>query len=92
MSLLFIIQLSVSIGALAITSKQQKDILKAGWDKAVTVKEKWELQQKLDCCGFETKNFTVDARHPSCSGVSISTLVPGGSTLIVKCKHSHLRL
>lgn len=70
MSLLFIVQLSISIGALAVTTKQQKEILKAGWDKAVTVKEKVELQQKLDCCGFETKNFTVDAKHPSCSGVS----------------------
>ena len=75
MSLLFIIQLSVSIAALAITSKQQKDILKAGWNKAVTVKEKLELQQKLDCCGFETKNFTIDYNHPSCAGVSIPALV-----------------
>ena len=70
MSLLFIIQLSISISALAVTSKQQKDILKAGWNKAVTVKEKLELQQKLDCCGFDTKNFTIDSKHPSCSGVS----------------------
>lgn len=69
MSLLFIIQLSISIGALAVTAKQQRQILKAGWDKAVTVKEKVDLQQKLDCCGFETKNCTVNSKHPSCSGL-----------------------
>ena len=75
MSLLFIIELSVSIGALAITSQQQKEILKAGWNKAVTPREKNELQKKLDCCGFETKNFTVDATHPSCERVSIPLLI-----------------
>lgn len=66
MSLLFIIELSVSIGALAVTSQQQKEILKTGWDKAVTRREKMELQKKLNCCGFETKNFTADAKHPNC--------------------------
>ena len=74
MSLLFIIQLSVSIAALAVTSDQQHDILKAGWHKAASAKEKSELQTKLDCCGFETVKFNVSSTNPSCSGVSINHL------------------
>ncbi|XP_065053564.1 tetraspanin-13-like [Rhopilema esculentum] len=70
MSLLFIIQLSVSIAALAVTSDQQHDILKAGWHKAASAKEKSELQTKLDCCGFETVKFNVSSTNPSCSGLS----------------------
>ena len=69
MSLLFIVQLSVSIGALAITTDQQKDLLRTAWNKAA-LSDKEGLQQKLDCCGFESYNFTVGPRNPSCSKVS----------------------
>eukprot|EP00112_Aurelia_sp_Birch-Aquarium-sp1_P017543 Seg408.2 transcript_id=Seg408.2/GoldUCD/mRNA.D3Y31 product=Tetraspanin-31 protein_id=Seg408.2/GoldUCD/D3Y31 len=66
MSLLFIVQLSVSIGALAITKDQQTELLRTAWNKAALT-DKDGLQQKLDCCGFESFNFTVGPENPSCS-------------------------
>ena len=69
MSLLFIVQLSVSIGALAITTDQQNELLRTAWNKAART-DKNELQNKLDCCGFESNNFTVGPKNPSCSMVS----------------------
>lgn len=70
MLLLFIIQLSVSIGALAITSKQQEKLLEVGWGK-LDNSTKSKIQAKKDCCGFSSKymsNITVDGKmfHPSC--------------------------
>ena len=68
MALLFIIQLSVSIAALAVTSDQQKALLHNAWSN-VSNKTKAGLQQTGDCCGFTNldSNKTGD---PSCLPVS----------------------
>eukprot|EP00794_Sanderia_malayensis_P003235 gene3235-3715_t len=66
-SLLFIVQLSVSIAALAITRSQQKDILHKTW-QAFTQDEKADLQSKGDCCGFESQAIVKNS-HPTCTGL-----------------------
>ncbi len=68
MSLLFIVQLSVSIGALAITQEQQHDILEKTW-QTFNLNEKADLQNTGDCCGFQDQNITQKS-HPTCTGVS----------------------
>ena len=73
MFLLFIIQMSVSIGALAITHDQQADLMQAGWERMPSnSKIKEQIQSVKDCCGF--KNKTIPANnplgHPDCSEVS----------------------
>lgn len=65
MSLLFIVLLSLSIGALAITRQQQKVILHTAW-AAVDTKDRGDLQTKGKCCGFMNQNITKNS-HPSCS-------------------------
>ncbi|XP_031561579.1 tetraspanin-31-A-like isoform X2 [Actinia tenebrosa] len=53
--LLFIIQMAVSIGALAVTHDQQEKLMEAGWKKLPS-EIKGKIQTQKDCCGF--KNIT----------------------------------
>lgn len=75
MFLLFIIQLSVSIGALAITHDQQGDLMQAGWERMPPgSKIKEHIQSAKNCCGFKNKTIPTDNSlgHPDCTGVSTS--------------------
>ena len=80
--------MSVSIGALAITSKQQKKLLEVGWGK-LDDSTKSKIQAKKDCCGFSSEymtNSTVDGKmfHPSCEQVTaVCTLGRNPSSLHV---------
>lgn len=62
MCLIFIILFSVSVAALAITSSQQKTLLKKAWGSFSNVTRQ-DVQKLGNCCGFEDKNSTD---HPSC--------------------------
>lgn len=53
--LLFIIQLAVSIGALAVTHEQQEKLMETGWEKLPS-DLKGNIQMTKNCCGF--KNIT----------------------------------
>lgn len=55
--LLFIIQMAVSIGALAVTHEQQEKLMESGWEKLPS-DLKGKIQLAKDCCGF--KNITED--------------------------------
>lgn len=63
--LLFIIQMAVSIGALAVTHDQQEKLMEAGWQKLPT-KLQSKIQVARDCCGFKNKTYG----HPPCQKVS----------------------
>ena len=79
MFLLFIIQMSVSIAAVAISHDQHASLMEAGWSRS-SEKIKDKIQILKDCCGFKNKSLisgdsTMDPAvkalgHPSCSEVS----------------------
>ena len=52
MFLLFIIQMSVSIAAVAISHDQQASLMEAGWSRS-SEKIKDKIQILKDCCGFK---------------------------------------
>ncbi|XP_020917235.1 tetraspanin-31 isoform X2 [Exaiptasia diaphana] len=62
--LLFIIQMAVSIGALAVTHDQQEKLMEAGWQKLPS-KLQSKIQLARDCCGFKNKT----SAHPQCEKV-----------------------
>ena len=68
MFLIFIILFSVSVAALAITSSQQKTLLKKAWGSFSNT-TKQDVQRYGDCCGFE--NMTVTSDHPTCEKVHL---------------------
>lgn len=79
MFLLFIVQMSVSIAAVALSHDQQASLMEAGWSRS-SDKIKNQIQSFKDCCGFKNKSLissdsTTDPAvkalgHPSCSEVS----------------------
>lgn len=84
MFLLFIIQMSVSIAAVAISHDQQASIMEAGWSRS-SDKIKNQIQSLKDCCGFKNKTLVSDSTttdpavkalgHPSCKEVSRRNLL-----------------
>ena len=71
MALLFIIQLSVSIGAIAVSHEQQSKLMEAGWSR-MTNKMKSDIQDAKNCCGYKNETSPNDPKmgHPTCKGVS----------------------
>jgi len=86
MALLFIIQMSVSIGAIAVSHEQQSKLMEAGWSR-MTQKMKSDIQDIKDCCGFKnTTSVTpseADMGHPNCD--EVITL----EHLVSSCSFSH---
>lgn len=84
MFLLFIIQMSVSIAAVAISHDQQAGLMEAGWRRS-SDKIKNQIQSLKDCCGFKNKTLVTDSTttdpdvkalgHPSCKEVSRRNLL-----------------
>lgn len=75
--LVFVIQISVSIGAVAISHNKQADLMKAGWQKIPnksSIKE--QIQSARNCCGFQNKTLRVDdpLGHPNCKAVSANKM------------------
>ena len=73
MALLFIIQMSVSIGALAVSHDQQSNLMKAGWGR-MSNEMKSEIQKLKNCCGFKNTTSTSSESgmgHPDCTKVSM---------------------
>ncbi|XP_020611936.1 tetraspanin-31-like [Orbicella faveolata] len=66
MCLIFIILFSVSVAALAITSSQQRTVLRKAWGSFSNI-TKQDVQTFGDCCGFE--NISVTSNHPTCEDV-----------------------
>ncbi|XP_068740662.1 tetraspanin-13-like isoform X1 [Montipora capricornis] len=69
MFLLFIIQLSVSIAAVAISHDQQADLMEAGWKKIPPKSAiKRQIQSARNCCGFQNKTLQLEdpLGHPNC--------------------------
>ena len=73
MFLLFIIQMSVSIGAVAVSHDQQAGLMEAGWNKTST-EIKNQIQSLKDCCGFKNKSLPLNdpsgLGHPDCTEVN----------------------
>ena len=71
MALLFIIQMSVSIGAVAVTHEQQSNLMEASW-RRMHNDLKSQIQTAKDCCGFKNKTLTPSEKmgHPGCDSVS----------------------
>ncbi|XP_063362913.1 tetraspanin-13 isoform X1 [Cydia amplana] len=69
--LLFLVQFSVACACLAVNSDQQEMLAKQGWNK-VNTEVKSQVQEKFQCCGFETNirplNATSD--YPTCDAVN----------------------
>ena len=63
MCLIFIILFSVSVAALAITSSQQRTVLRKAW-RSLSNTTKQDVQKIGDCCGFENMND-----QPTCKDV-----------------------
>lgn len=77
--LVFVIQISVSIAAVAISHNRQADLMKAGWKKIPnksSIKE--QIQSARNCCGFQNKSKHVDdddsLGHPDCRAVSANKM------------------
>ena len=73
MALLFIIQISVSIGAIAVSHEQQSNLMEAGWTR-MSDKMKSDIQFNKDCCGFKNRTSTPsepEMGHPDCRKVSM---------------------
>lgn len=92
MLLLFIIQMSVSIGAIAVSHEQQSNLMKAGWGK-MSPNVKTKIQTIKDCCGFKNKNITSgEMGHPKCDklpccrGTPIDDTCPNCETCYDKLK------
>ena len=76
MLLLFIIQMSVSLGAIAVSHEQQSNLMEAGWGK-MSPSLKTKIQKIKDCCGFKNKNMTSgEMGHPKCTAVSFCGVRP----------------
>ena len=76
MALLFIIQMSVSIGAIAVSHEQQSKLMEAGW-RQMSNNMKSDIQILKDCCGFKNRTLTPSddkMGHPKCDDVSIKIL------------------
>ena len=88
MALLFIIQMSVSIGAIAVSHEQQSKLMRAGWSR-MTDEMKSDIQGIKDCCGFKNRTLTPSdpsMGHPDCSEAStINHLVSSCSFDNKKC-------
>lgn len=72
MALLFIIQMSVSIGAIAVSHEQQSKLMEAGW-RRMSDNMKSKIQDLKDCCGFKNRTLTPSdpkMGHPNCDLVS----------------------
>ena len=76
MALLFIIQLSVSIGAIAVSHEQQSKLMEAGWSR-MTNKMKSDIQDAKNCCGYKNETSPNDPKmgHPTCKDVSTITVL-----------------
>ncbi|XP_020616355.1 tetraspanin-13-like isoform X2 [Orbicella faveolata] len=75
MALLFIIQMSVSIGAIAVSHEQQSKLMEAGWSR-MSDKMKNEIQEIKDCCGFKNRTLTPNdpkMGHPNCDELKCCT-------------------
>ena len=86
MALLFIIQLSVSIGAIAVSHEQQSKLMEAGW-RRMTDEVKSDIQSAKDCCGFQNETSTLSdpkMRHPECSKVSTKNHLVSSLSVILK--------
>lgn len=88
MVIIFFILFCVSVAALALTSSQQKALLKRGW-KSLSDKSKSELQTLGDCCGFD-RNITDGLEgHPPCAKVLILLWIASSKGLVVRAAMIH---
>ncbi|XP_078378314.1 tetraspanin-13-like isoform X2 [Oculina patagonica] len=75
MALLFIVQMSVSIGAVAVSHEQQSKLMEAGW-KRMSPDMKSDIQILKDCCGFKNQTLTPSddhMGHPNCDDLKCCT-------------------
>jgi len=58
LGILFIIQFSVSVAALAINSQQQESILQSAWE-TLSVESKEDVMSQFDCCSFQNVSAPI---------------------------------
>ncbi|XP_031770713.1 tetraspanin-13 isoform X2 [Galleria mellonella] len=65
--LLFLVQFSVACACLAVNSDQQETLAQQGWKK-VNMDVKEQVQERFQCCGFQSRIVPVNATadYPSC--------------------------
>lgn len=75
LSLVFIVQLSVSCACLALNKEQQNLLLEAGWNKSEATQ--WDVEKTLNCCGFYSVSYNsscpaicYESPSPSCEPCS----------------------
>ena len=75
--LVFVIQFSVSIAAVAVSHNKQADLMKSGWQKIPNKSSiKAQIQSARNCCGFQNKTLHVQEPlgHPDCGAVSANKM------------------
>ncbi|KAL0831291.1 hypothetical protein ABMA28_002134 [Loxostege sticticalis] len=63
--LLFLVQFSVACACLAVNSDQQEALAEQGWNKVgLDVKE--QVQERFQCCGFQSRIHNTTGDFPVC--------------------------
>jgi len=72
--LLFLVQFAVACACLALSSDQQRRILRLGWSRASN-ELKYKMQHEFTCCGFDNDSVNLPPNdldnmgHPPCEEV-----------------------
>jgi len=73
--ILFLVPFALACAGLALSSQQQRHILRLGWSRASNELPKFQMQMHFSCCGFDnsTMNLAADdpgnIGHPPCKEV-----------------------
>ncbi|XP_013881873.1 tetraspanin-13 [Austrofundulus limnaeus] len=57
LSLVFVLQFSISCACLALNKDQQNQLLEVGWNKSEATQN--DVQKSLNCCGYSSVNFST---------------------------------
>ncbi|XP_061381471.1 tetraspanin-13 isoform X1 [Danaus plexippus] len=65
--LLFLVQFSIACACLAVNSDQQEMLAQQGWNQ-VDMDVRGQVQERFQCCGFQSRDFkpNTTSDHPSC--------------------------
>ncbi|XP_028280683.1 tetraspanin-13-like [Parambassis ranga] len=70
LSVVFILQFSLSCACLTLNTEQQNHLLEVGWNKSEATQR--DVEKTLNCCGFSTVNYNSSCAAPCFSSPSPS--------------------